>query len=136
MPLVIAFLIAFFYSVDASQAESVSASAVKATADAMQISYSRIYSEARCDPKQIADVWYLRCYPSNSDIPGGVWALISGPVLIPLNGKAMQHAQTLGLVKDGRLNSTPVKKWAEVFPDTVADIGSILKAFEIEKMPR
>ena len=112
-----------------ARAEKIDEASVQVVIDAMRVPYSKIYAGSRCDRKLIAEVWYLRCHPSGDGVPGGVWAVVDGPSVVPVNGKALQHADHMGPIVDNNLRAIPIKKWTDVFPKTVADVGAVLKAF-------
>jgi hypothetical protein len=121
-------LITLALTAASAHAQSVSEDTVETVISAMRVPYSKIYVGARCDQHLVKDVWYLRCHPGG-EITGGLWAVVDGPALVPVNGRAMQHAGEMGAILDNDLKAIPVKKWAVAFPGTIPDVASALAAF-------
>lgn len=73
---------------------------VKAAEDQLFLGYrEHIYDSARCENGQFSGVWVIFCHPDGSET-GGIFEVTDTSEnfkLAALNGKAQQHAETLGI---------------------------------------
>lgn len=112
-----AFLSVIPLAANASEPEAQHAS------ERMEMHYRAIYDGATCARRDIADQWYLKCSPDDSTV-GGVYLVLTEEKLVPVNGKAKQHAE-----KIGSTTGLQFIEWRDVFPDKIPDVVSILEAF-------
>lgn len=113
----------------ATAADAVDEDIAKSVARALELPYMKVYRGSSCYERNVDERWYLKCTASK-DIVGGLWTVAPGPVLVPVNGKAIQHAENLEPVVMNDLSIVPVKQWRDVYPDEVPDVQSVLKAYK------
>jgi|GEM_PF-3949524 len=103
---------------------------VTSVARALELPYTKVYPGSVCRDKFVDEQWFLKCGPRSGGVTGGLWLVIPGPVLVAVNGKAMQHMANLAPVVMDDLSVVATKEWRAVYPDRLADIGGILGAYE------
>lgn len=114
----------------ANSQNELSQSTVTSVARALELPYTKVYPGSVCRDKFVDEQWFLKCGPRSGGVTGGLWLVIPGPVLVAVNGKAMQHMAHLAPVVMDDLSVVATKEWRAVYPDRLADIGAILGAYE------
>lgn len=107
-----------------------SQSMVASIARALELPYTRIYPGSVCRDKLVDDQWFLKCAPRSGSVTGGLWLVAPGPVLVAVNGKAIQHMAHLAPVVMDDLSVVATNEWRAVYPDRLADIGGVLDAYK------
>lgn len=73
----------------------------------------------------------MNCGPSRGSVDGGLWAVEAGPTVLAVNGKALQHAGSIGTTifdPDGKL--VKYAEWRKVHQDKPVNVPDVLKGFQ------
>ncbi|MEN5297871.1 hypothetical protein ABE530_05890 [Brucella sp. TWI559] len=105
-------------------------STVALVARALELPYTKIYPGSVCRDKLFDGEWFLKCAPRSGSVTGGLWLVAPGPVLVAVNGKAIQQMEKLSPVVMDDLSVVATKDWRAMYPDRIADIGAVLDAYK------
>lgn len=102
--------------------------------DALELFYinNKAYDPVSCKAEQHDDITYALCsHPLMDRGNGALWAILDGPTLVPVNGKAIGQFKKYGPSIES-MDGTPVpaKLSKDAFGEKIPDIPAILENFK------